>query len=675
MARRAGDVAASSWARASPRTAKLPQLPTDNSCREELVHTVLRLLLLKGHRAEQELLGRIEAGQGVTARGFHFDPSVLQEALRQWSTQREIDTSRMEEPGCTAGSMSTVASADASRFPKRRRCSIRFDHRGAEPPASPSRCSQSCARRGGDAQQAVNSKAASGSNADSMPAATSPSVASTPTPARVRRKLFMTASPTPTSLDAASSSRSTSKPPTMKSGKPQKKRPMDSPDASPKRSDELPNAGPGPGAEQQQEQPALAKGRSIKELKAMLQAAGLDAAACVEKNELEVVCRRLTLMRSWPLEAPANPASPQSAATPMAATPTAMSKITISHSPRTEVQTRLEAADREGEARREAERITIRNVYQAEARREAERILPLVQRRFPTPDAWGFAVLDVASRDVASVQRGYRMLMRKLHPDKAGSDPSIVEAAEIIRKARDACERGLSRQERPGAPRNLRSVVLCGTPGQRKFRLDWTAPLEEQDAGPVRRYVVAAVDPAYGRALTFAVLEPDYREELRRFVSVDELTSYVLAEEELQKMPSVWRQSYATVQVAAANEVGQSSWSVHRIPLDVGAKPVPLLERLGSFAANLGLRTESTSPGSKTTGPSPGPKVGHRQESEDAVFLQELPKTQGPELRAWLERQRKAELASWLRSVRWPATGAKPDLVARIMYVREGHQA
>merc|ERR1719411_714019 len=102
----------------------------------------------------------------------------------------------------------------------------------------------------------------------------------------------------------------------------------------------------------------------------------------------------------------------------------------------TEVHTRLEAADRE-----------------AEARREAERILPLVQGNFSTPAAWGFAVLDVASRDVASVQRGYRTLMRKLHPDKAGSDPSVVHAADMAREAKDACERGLSKEEPPGAPR------------------------------------------------------------------------------------------------------------------------------------------------------------------------------------------------------------------------------
>jgi len=671
MARRAGGAADGSWARASPRRAVPQQLSADNSCscREELVRTVLRLLLLKGQRAKEELLGRIEAGKGVTARGFHFDPSVLQEALHLWSTHSENHTNsgRLDETGPRPGPTSTRA--DVSGPPKKRRRSKRFDQEGAEVPATPSHHSQSCARSGAEAKQTVSSKASGASNADSRTTAaraTSPSMASIPSPARLRRKSFMTASPTPASLDVASSSRATSKTPTTKSGKLQKKRPMDGPDASPQHSNELPNVGSRPCEDQQQEKPALTKGRSIKELRAMMEAAGLDASACVEKSELEAVCRRLTCMRSRPLEATAMPASPQAAATPRAVTPTAASKTRICHSPMTEVHTRPEPADRE-----------------AESRREADRILSLVQDRFPTAAVWGFHVLDVASRDVAAVQRGYRTLMRKLHPDKAGNDPSIVEAVEIIRKARDACERSLSRQEKPGAPRNLRSTVLCATPGKRKFRLDWTAPFEEQDAAPIRRYVVAAIDPAYGRALTFAVLEPDYSEELRRFVSVDELTSYVLAEEELQKMPSVWRQSYATVQVAAANEAGQSTWTVHRIPLDVGAKPVPLLQRLGGLAASFGLGTPGTSPGPKTPGFSPGHKIGfspgykieNEQESEDNVFVQELQKRQGPELRTWLERQRKVELAAWLRSVRWPATGGKPDLVARVMYVREGGSA
>ena len=53
-----------------------------------------------------------------------------------------------------------------------------------------------------------------------------------------------------------------------------------------------------------------------------------------------------------------------------------------------------------------------------------------------------------------------------------------------------------------------------------------------QGAAPVQKYIVAVFDPAYGKALTVAVLEPDYCEELKRFVPVEEICSYVLVEKD-----------------------------------------------------------------------------------------------------------------------------------------------
>ncbi|CAE8608433.1 unnamed protein product, partial [Polarella glacialis] len=199
---------------------------------------------------------------------------------------------------------------------------------------------------------------------------------------------------------------------------------------------------------------------------------------------------------------------------------------------------------------------------QAEASREVIRILKLRKDSFPTPAAWGFAVLDVPStstHDISAGQRGFRTLMRKLHPDKAGSaaGPGLAQAAEVAREAREAIERGLSLEEPPGAPRNLQYSMLCATAGNRKFKLHWASP-EVRPEAPVRRYIVAALDPAYGRPLTAAVLEPDYCEALGRFVSVEDLTSYTLAEQELQKMPSLWQQPSATFHVAAANDKGPS---------------------------------------------------------------------------------------------------------------------
>lgn len=40
-----------------------------------------------------------------------------------------------------------------------------------------------------------------------------------------------------------------------------------------------------------------------------------------------------------------------------------------------------------------------------------------------------------------------------------------------------------------------------------------------------------------------------------------------MSEEELQKMPKLWTQKELQVQVAAANEAGQSRWTTLKIPL------------------------------------------------------------------------------------------------------------
>jgi len=207
--------------------------------------------------------------------------------------------------------------------------------------------------------------------------------------------------------------------------------------------------------------------------------------------------------------------------------------------------------------------------------KEVARILSLRPQAFPSAAAWGFAVLGVGvgmagapgvPRNAALAQRGYRAMMKVLHPDKVGQCPRATRAVEIVREAKDACERSLLRLQPPGMPRRLRSTPLCETPGRRQFRLEWAAPGEDEGA-PVRRYEVAVVDPAYGRALTVAVLEPDYNQELRRYVDIGDLTSYILAEQELEKMPRLWQQPRATVHVAAGNEAGQSSWATLEVPL------------------------------------------------------------------------------------------------------------
>lgn len=285
-----------------------------------------------------------------------------------------------------------------------------------------------------------------------------------------------------------------------------------------------------------------------------------------------------------------------------------------------------------------------------EAAKEVARIESLAQRRDMLHAAsWGFAVLGVQARDVAAVQRGYRELMRKLHPDKVQHTAAVSRALETLKEAKEACERCLSRQQVPGTPKRLAFTPLCTVPGRRRYRLHWQAP-ESRESAPVRRYIVAALDPAYGKALTIATLEPDYSEELRRFVSVDELGAYVLAEEELQKMPSFWRQSAATLQIAAANEAGQSNWAIVQVSLTTS--------RVGSHLPSSGWP------------PSPGyTNDGAREEGRG--FEEEVRKRNPDELRSWLDRQRKPQLVEFLKSKAWPDTGTKDALVNRIILLVE----
>jgi len=196
-----------------------------------------------------------------------------------------------------------------------------------------------------------------------------------------------------------------------------------------------------------------------------------------------------------------------------------------------------------------------------------------------------------------------------------------------------------------------RVETLCSEAGRRRFRVSW-APPQEQPSAPVRRYVVAAVDPAFGQALPVTTLEPDYSQELHRFVSVDELTSFVLAEEDLDKMPSLWLQQTATVQVAAANEAGQSAWIVLRFSLvgqGVGQKAAVAPRRRESGVGGAGLED--------FVGLSKGA----------AAFEMELKRRHGRELRSWLSRQLKGSLAAWLKSMHLPCKGSKEELIEQVL--------
>jgi len=317
----------------------------------------------------------------------------------------------------------------------------------------------------------------------------------------------------------------------------------------------------------------------VKELKALLAASGLDIGGCVEKADLEALLRSFETTRQRPLEelqescaagGGGRPATKDECARYLLSSGLGRRRPTTAPTPSPTASTKVpEDASATSSARNG-------NLAVEE---EVNQLLLLRRDGFPDAAAWGFAFLRVQTQDVATVQQRYRAMMRMLHPDKVGHLPRVAKAVELLREAKELCERKLSRTVAPGQPRDLGSTTLCSEPGRRRYKLQWLAP-EERDGAPVHRYVVSVVDPAYGRALTVTVLEPDYSEELRRYIPIAELGSYVLAEEELQKMPSVFQQKVATVQVVAANDAGQSASATVKVPLTVALPAKSLLAEM-----------------------------------------------------------------------------------------------
>ena len=301
-----------------------------------------------------------------------------------------------------------------------------------------------------------------------------------------------------------------------------------------------------------------AEGSSVKELKSLLAAQGIDHAGCVEKSDLQALWGRFEMWRQRPLSELQDSCEVEGG-------PRFNSVDECARYLATGTPPVVSSVQRSAPAAQATEAGVPK---EQDALREVQRILPLRKESFRSAASWGFAVLEVASTcDVSAVQHAYRSMMRKLRPDRAGQDAQVARALGLVREAKEAGERSLSRQEAPLAPRRLWHETLSSVPGQRRFKLHWTPP-EDRVSAPIRRYVVAVFDPAYGRALTIAILEPDYSEESRSFVGIESLTAFEFSEEDFQKMPKLWKQTSANVQVAAANKAGQSAWATLQVPLD-----------------------------------------------------------------------------------------------------------
>eukprot|EP00933_Yihiella_yeosuensis_P031994 TRINITY_DN2557_c3_g1_i1.p1 TRINITY_DN2557_c3_g1~~TRINITY_DN2557_c3_g1_i1.p1 ORF type:complete len:802 (+),score=176.02 TRINITY_DN2557_c3_g1_i1:64-2406(+) len=455
-----------------------------------------------------------------------------------------------------------------------------------------------------------------------------------------------------------------------------------------------PHPEPSPASEAQ-----LPVAGSVKDLKALLTENNLDFTGFVEKHEFQALWQKFTELRKRPLEelqAACFAKGGQKFIDAISCARYLASEASEKGGCQQQQQKQQQQPQQQQQQQQQQKQVpsptaTCNNMgpgglqRDREAQEEVRRIIPLRKEAFRCSADWGFAVLGAASRDAAGVQRGYRSLMRKLHPDKVSQSERVEKTIELIREAKDVCERSLSRTELPQMPKDLRCEILDATPGRRRIELRWTAA-EKRPNAPVCRYMIGALDPAYGKPLTITVLEPDYNQELRRFVSVEELTRFVLAEEELKKMPTLWNQKYAMVQVCAANEAGQSGWAKLEVPLVAGLKNQParwgprMSTGSGSTASPSGSRSpsdsswdESGSEASSPNSPDREPAFArHRVQgngSDPRMFEMELRRLNGPDMKIWLRGQYKTRMASWLKTLRMPVTGSKEELIERVLDV------
>lgn len=309
--------------------------------------------------------------------------------------------------------------------------------------------------------------------------------------------------------------------------------------------------------------------KSVKELKTLLEKQGINCETCTCREDLEDLWRLHVEICGCPTDQAAQPFFTGGTSGRQQESSPCSEKLEATP-PKHDAPPGREAADGMNlSARKQA------------AEEEISRLLGLHQDTFASRARWAFSVLRLplsgAGTTIAAVQHAYRSLMRTVHPDRVGPLSGLSQAIEMLRRARAESERALEREVAPGQPRSLRAHVLCADSGLHRVKLEWEAPATQRE-GPVRSYVIAAVDPSFGKALTVAKLEPDYNEELNRFVPIEELVSFVMAEKEMPKMSGLFRQPFATLQVAAANKAGQSPWSVVKVAL---RRPVKMQEAIG----------------------------------------------------------------------------------------------
>jgi len=308
---------------------------------------------------------------------------------------------------------------------------------------------------------------------------------------------------------------------------------------------------------------------SVKELRAMLTQHGISCRDCLEKADLEARWQRFEELRSRPLRTLRALCAKACAEGLLQSDPSAEECARHLMQPPRKTVSSDSLASSHGSS---TSSIATLNPVAASL---VQRIHSLDQSAFRSKASWGFAVLDTHEHTLPAVQKAHRNHMRVLHPDKIMVNTAEVsDAIEMLRQARQACEQGLSMKDPPATPARLRGTVLCSTAGQRRIRIEWQ-PYGSNKAmygshAPLQRYIIAAMNPEFGRVLPVATLESEYSQEQQKFIPIEEISSHVLAEEELLKMAWLFNRPSTTVQVAAANEAGQSSWAVLQVQMPQG---------------------------------------------------------------------------------------------------------
>jgi len=181
---------------------------------------------------------------------------------------------------------------------------------------------------------------------------------------------------------------------------------------------------------------------------------------------------------------------------------------------------------------------------------------------------WFTTVLN-CDRNNDELQKQYRFFMRLFHPDKFRGDvPHCVsQALEKVKSAKKALENELNKFSirLPHMVHGLSWNLVCAIPRSRVVRLSWNHP-----AGQIDKYNVQVLDPCYGRYLNICVLEPDYYEEKRKFVSIQELNEFDVEERKLDKMSHLFDGKQVEFQVAAANSAGVGPYA--QIKVDLSGK-------------------------------------------------------------------------------------------------------